>query len=145
MQSGDHEKTALLNGWSWKEASFENTYLQKYRLDSKVINNKKTNITFNSQSYQEILKEHKEYLSFINGLLKSKKTNEEFKKSVKNSKWFVVTEREEREFQTSFLINKKSPSLYAFSSPSEWFAEVYASCIFRKFFPQAEKPSEAIR
>jgi hypothetical protein len=84
-------------------------------------------------------------LSFINKLLKSKNDNKEFKKSIKKSKWFVETQREEREFQTSFLINKKAPSLYAFSSPKEWYAEVYASCIFRKFFPQVEKVSEAIR
>jgi len=145
MQSGDHEKTALLNGWSWKESSIDNTYLQKHRLDFKVIKSQKSDILFNGEGYQDILKQHQEYLSFINKLLKSKNDKKEFKKSIKKSKWFVETQREEREFQTSFLINKKAPSLYAFSSPKEWYAEVYASCIFRKFFPQVEKVSEAIR
>jgi hypothetical protein len=145
MQAGDHEKTALLNGWSWKENSIDNVYLQKYRLEFKKINNQKSDIIFNGEGYQELLKQHQEYLSFINKLLKNKRDPKVFKDSVKESKWFVETKREEREFQTSFLINKKAPSLYALSSPKEWYAEVYASCIFRKFFPQVKKVSEAIR
>ncbi len=144
-QDGDHEKVASKMGWSWKEVPFENDYLQTYRLEIKKIMNQKKDLRFNGQSYQEILKEHQEYLAFINSKLKSMKSNKAFKESVKDSVWFVESNKEEREFQTSFLIKKKAPSLYAFSSPKEWFAEVYAGCIFRKFFPQVEKVSESIR
>lgn len=132
-------------GWSWSEETVNSKYLVSYREKSKNLDKILKEITFNKLGYNDWLVQNQLYISSVNNLLKEKLSEKEFKKKARNLKWFTETDKSDKQFQLSFLVSQNLPSIYALSSPKEWFAEVYAGCLFVKLYPHALKASEAIR
>ena len=50
-----------------------------------------------------------------------------------------------REYQVSYLVHNQITSFYSLSSPKEWIAELYAACVFQKFYPSSLNMAESIR
>ena len=145
MQNVNYSELALTNGWSWKVKPYHSKYLTDNREEGKKIEKIISKLKYENKTYEEHLKEHKQYLQEINSLLKKYKKNNDYIKAIKKSKWYVLNNSKSKEYQSSFLLLKKVPSLYSLSSPSEWYAEVYASCIFQKFYPEVTDKVRAIK
>lgn len=132
-------------GWEWKETKINSKYLVSHRNRNKHLNKVLNNIRFRGLSYSSWLKEHQLYLNKVNDLVKNYKDDKEFIQQAQDLKWFKKIENKGKEFQVSFLVSQKIPSLYSLSSLIEWNAEIYAACIFQKFYPKSSQRSESIR
>lgn len=133
------------NGWKWKEAKVNSKYAKSMRLKEKIIDIDRYDFTYVGWTYRKWLSEHKLYLDTANEYIRKYKEPKEFKEKVKDLKWYTPNDSDQREYQISFLVNRKIPSLYAMSQPNEWMAELIASCVFRKFYPKSMETREAIR
>lgn len=136
---------AKKNGWKWKEEKLKSKYMISKRLKLKKLEINKYDYKYADLSYAQWLEQHKKYLKTVNEYLKKYPKNEDFLNKVKELKWYTKTDSKAKEYQVSFLVNRKIPSLYSMSQPKEWIAELIASCIFRKFYPKSMKTKEAIR
>jgi len=48
------------------------------------------------------------------------------------------------EQKLSFLYTVGAASVYSLKSPSEWFAESYASCVFKMIYPASKKITRSV-
>ena len=140
----DDMEFAKKNGWEWKEEKVDSLYSKSYRLKHKKLITNYYDYKYSGWSYAQWLAEHKLYIETVNDYSK-KYTGDEYFKKVKELKWYTPSKSKKREFQASFLVSRKIPSLYAMSQPKEWGAELIASCIFQRFYPKSKEVEEAIR
>jgi hypothetical protein len=96
-------------------------------------------------SYKDWLLDHQLYVNSINELVNMKLSDKEFSEKAKDLKWYQKISGKEQQYQVSYLVHNKIPSLYSLSSPKEWMAEIYAACVFQSFYPNSIKRSESIR
>lgn len=136
---------AKKNGWEWEEQKVKSKYAHAMRDKDRVIDVDRYNYKYVGLTYAQWLEQHKLYLSTVNDYLKKYPKDKEFLEKVKELKWYTPTDSKQKEYQVSFLVNRKIPSLYAMSQPKEWIAELIASCVFRKFYPKSTEIKEAIR
>lgn len=59
-----------------------------------------------------------------------------------HAQWLTMAEKSK---DPLFLSSQNLLSLYSTYSPSEWFAEMYALCVFKKVYPKSAKRSESNR
>lgn len=140
----EYNKFAKKNGWQWKEQKVTSKYLVSHRLKEKTLDKNFVDYKYAGLSYSEWLEQNKLYIKTINNYSQKYPGKKYFEK-VKELKWYTPNDSNKREYQASFLVNRKIPSLYALSQPKEYAAELIASCIFQKFYPKSSKIEESIR
>jgi hypothetical protein len=135
----DFLKIAKKSGWSWQDETINSKYLNSFR--NKVI----LDVKYEDMSYKDWLLDHQLYVNSINELVNMKLSDKEFSEKAKDLKWYQKISGKEQQYQVSYLVHNKIPSLYSLSSPKEWMAEIYAACVFQSFYPNSIKRSESIR
>ena len=146
-QREKYETSARKNGWTWNEESYKGKYLKMNRHKSKIINTVKVNTEFRQLDSESWNQKHKVYTSEVKKLFSLKGSdnvdkfinNAVYRSKVSNIEKIVGIEK------FNFLNNENIPSLYSLKSPSEWFAEVYAICIFREVYPLARNLKRSIQ
>jgi len=141
----DFLKIAKKSGWSWKEETVNSRYLNSYRIKDKYLNKVLVNVKYAEKSYKDWLLDHQQYVNVINQLISKKLSDKKFSEKAKDLKWYMKIIGKAQQYQVSYLVHNKIPSLYSLSSPKEWIAEIYAACVFQNFYPNSIKASESIR
>jgi hypothetical protein len=131
------------NGWSWSDRLYKGKYLIHFRHPLKKITQIKTELLFNGRDFKAWLKEYKSYSRSINKILKEKNLKKQVELA-KKTKFFVKAKGSVIEHKLSFFAQYNLPSIYALKNPSEWFAESYATCIFKLIYPKSSTQNRAI-
>jgi hypothetical protein len=134
---------AKKNGWSWKESQYKGKYLKSFRHPSKVLTSIKTDLHFQNRDFKSWINDYKVYSRSINDILKEKVPLKQLKLA-KLSKFYVEAKGNMIEHKLSFFSHFNLPSIYAVKNPSEWFAESYATCIFKLIYPKSSKKNRAV-
>jgi hypothetical protein len=139
----DYLKLATNNKWEWSEKKYTGKYLSNSRHNLKVIENIKSNLIYDKKDRTSWMNEYKVFSGEVNKILKTKDLTLQGK-LIKNSSYKIKEAGKLIEHKLSFFYNKNLVSLYALKSPSEWFAESYATCVFKKLYPGSKKVLRAV-
>ncbi len=139
----DQKEWSLKNDWAWIETEYIGKYLNSFREEVKEIKTYKENLNYKNKTFREWSDLYNEYIKLLNNKKRLVKGSEEYKEWRK-SPYFVDIPKLGESFQMSFSYRFKVPSLYALSSPEEFYAEVFASCYYPKFFPNVFNLKKAI-
>lgn len=137
------DNLARKNGWDWKDTPYQGLYLKSHRMQDKMIVSTKTHLLYRGKAYKDWMKDNEIYVNEVNLFLKEKNPKQK-KEILIKSHYKMNNSSSEDEHKISFLNKNKVVSLYSLSNPSEWFAESYAMCVFRKIYPESSKKLRSI-
>ena len=143
LEYDNEESLGKEYGWDWKWTDYQGQYLKTHRMKEKIIHRIKTHITFRGKAYKEWMELNKKYAMEVNSILKIKDQKKK-KKLISNSSFLMKNASSSDEHKLSFLNKLNLVSLYSLNQPREWFAENYALCAYRIFFPNSIKALRSI-
>jgi hypothetical protein len=141
----DFLKIAKKSGWSWEEKFVNSKYLNNNRNKDKNLNKVLVGVKYKNKSYKDWLLDHQLYVNTINSLISSKLSDKDFSNKARDLKWYKKIDGKGQGYQVSYLVHNQITSFYSLSSPKEWIAELYAACVFQKFYPNSLSMAESIR
>lgn len=131
------------NGWSWKNSNYMGKYLKEFRHPLKRVKEIKTNLLFKRKNFTDWMGEFKDYTKSVNQILRTKSPEEALLKASR-SKYFTNIKSKEIEHNLSFLSLHNLASVYALKNPNEWFAENYATCIYKLIYPKSKTRERSV-
>lgn len=131
------------HGWKWDSVKYKGKYLKSGRHPKKVIKDFKQNVKFQNKTFKEWMKSYTFFSKAVNKIVRIKDKDEQ-NKNIGESDFYVNIGGSLIEHKLSFLYKNKVPSLYSLKNPSEWFAEAYATCIYKFIYPASKKPIRSV-
>lgn len=139
----DIDSYAKKFSWTWDTSKYNGKYLNQFRHSKKVINHIDMNKKYLGSTDKQWRAEHRKFLNFSNQFHRVVGKKERMK-FLNKSEFFVPSAGARFDQQISFLYPKSIPSLYALKNQDEWFAEIYALCVFSKVYPDSANKIRSI-